>query len=96
MFDSFVESNAVVLLTLLFHRNIVLPRVSHEAPCLGRGNVFCDEEAGVDALQVLEGLRGVAPEGGPRLVRLGGEEPRHGSAQGGAVKVVGVQIPFRQ
>ncbi len=92
----FVGSNAVDLLIHLFFRNVVLPTVSHEAPRLGRGDVFRDEEAGVDALQVLEGLRGVAPEGGPHLVRLGGEEPRHWTAQGGAVKVVSMQIPFRQ
>ncbi len=80
----------------LFYRNVILPRVPHEAPRLGHGYVLRDEEVGVYALQVLEGLRGVAPEGGPRLVRLGGEEPRHGSAQGGTVEVVGVQVPFRQ
>jgi hypothetical protein len=78
-----------------FKRNVVLPRVSHEAQSLGRGDVLRYEEAGVDALQVLEGLRGVALEGSPRLVRLGGEEPRHGAAQGGAVEIVGLQVPFR-
>ncbi len=75
-----------------FKRNVVLPRVSHEAPSLGRGDVLRYEE---DALQVLEGLRGVALEGSPRLVRLGGEEPRHGAGQGGAVEIVGLQVPFR-
>ncbi len=77
-------------------RNVVLPRVSHKAPSLGRGDVLRYEEAGVDALQVFESLRGVASEGSPCLVRLGGEKPRHGAAQGGAVEVVGLQIPFRQ
>ncbi len=78
------------------NRNVVLPRVSHEAPSLCRGDVLRYEEAGVDALQVLEGLRGVALEGSPCLVQLGGEKPRHGAAQGGAVEIVGLQIPFRQ
>ncbi len=45
-------------------------------------------------LQVLEGLSGVTPEGSSRLVRVGGEEPRYGSAERGAVEIVGVQVPL--
>ncbi len=77
-------------------RNVSLPRVPHEAPRLRCGDIFRDEEAGVYSLQVLEGLRGVASEGGLRLVRVGGEEPRYGPAECGAVKVVGVQVPLGQ
>jgi hypothetical protein len=50
----------------------------------------------VYSLQVLEGLRGVASEGGPRFVRVGGEEPWNGPAECGAIEVVGVQVPLGQ
>ncbi len=73
-----------------------IPRVTHEVPgVLGR-DVLGDGHAGVDPLNVLEGLVGVEVDS--RLGRRGveGEEARHRAVQPVAVEVVAGEFPLSE
>jgi hypothetical protein len=72
----------------------ILPRVSHEVPRVGRQDVLCHEETGVDTLKVLEGLGQVAVEGLQGLVRARHKELRDQAADCGTVEVVRAHGPF--
>ena len=58
--------------------------------------MFRHEQARVEALDVFEGLPGVAGDGGLRHRRVGREEPRHWPVEDVTVEVIRRGVPFRQ
>ncbi len=70
--------------------------MAHVSPRFAVRDVLRHEEPGVDPLQVLEDLRRVAGHRLPRFLRVERKESRNRAADGGAVEVVGGQVPFRQ
>ncbi len=74
----------------------MLPGVAHVGPRFVVRDVLRHKESGVDPLEVLEDLRRVAVHRLPRFLGAGRKKPRDWAADGGAVEVVGGQVPFRQ
>jgi hypothetical protein len=65
-----------------------IPWVTDESPGFVGRDVLRHEEAGVEALDVFEGLPRVTGDGGLRQSRVGCEESRHRSVEGVAVEIV--------
>ncbi len=73
-----------------------LPGVADVGPRFAGRDVLGDEKPGIDALEILEDLRRVAGHHLPRFLGVRREETRDWSADGGAVEVVGGEVPFRK
>jgi hypothetical protein len=74
----------------------LVPWVPDESPGFVCREVLRHEEAGVEALDVLEGFRRVTGDGGLRQDGVGCEEPRHRTVEDIAIEIVRSHMPFRQ
>ena len=80
-----------------FHKIVLkccIPRVTHEVPGVFGRDVLGDGHAGVDTLDVFEGLAGVGVDGGLGRRGVEGEEARNRSVQPVAIEVVAGEIPL--
>ncbi len=73
-----------------------IPRAAHEVPGVLVRNMLGDGHAGVDPLDVLEGLVGVGVDGCLGRCWVEGEEAWHWAVQPVAVEVVAGEVPLRE